>query len=270
MDYKEFLQALKEKTNYDFCDYSENSISRRLQVLCKETGLSFEEILDKVQADVAFQAKVVEDITVNTTELFRDPLVWVSLFKTLYKQLPKARITIWHVGCSVGLEVYSNLILLNELGLLDKCRVIGSDINQRVLDIAKNGVYAYKFNAHFRVNFDVVMQGIGSQSRFEDYFEIDEAKDTMRVKENMRCVPLFMRQNLVEAKCPFAYKVDVVFFRNVMIYFNSKLQVKILNMVYNKMYNGAAIVMGKQEQMPMSMLCRFNSSGLFYRKANID
>lgn len=270
MDYKEFLAELKVRTNYDFCDYSEQSISRRLDVLREETGLSFEQILYKVASDQTFQGKVVEDITVNTTELFRDPQVWVSLFKTLYKQLPKAQITFWHVGCSVGLEVYSNLILLNELGMLSRCRVIGVDINQRVLDIARQGRYAYRFNAHFKINFEEVMRGIGSQSQYSDYFDIDEATDTMQVVEKLRQVPNFLRQNLVEAKVPFAYKVDVVFFRNVMIYFNNKLQTKILNMICSRMYNGAALVMGRREQLPLSMLCRFKSAGHYYKKVNID
>ena len=65
--------------------------------------------------------KLVEAISVNTTEFFRDPEVWYQLRYDIYPQLKDlSQINIWHAGCSTGQEVYSNLILLNELGLLDK------------------------------------------------------------------------------------------------------------------------------------------------------
>ncbi len=269
MDFKAFLEEFNKKTGYDFCDYSVQSITRRLSELQEEYKLTLEEILDKAGGDNTFLLKVVEDITVNTTELFRDPQVWIALHKTVYQNLPKTKFTMWHVGCSVGLEVYSNLIMLSELGLLDKCRIIGTDINQRVLDVAKTGKYAYKFNTYFKKNFDQVMEGIGSTSKFEDYFDIDEAKDTMQVKIGLRKVPQFIRQNLVEAKAPFAYKVDAVFFRNVMIYFNSKLQTRILNMIHSRMYDGAALIFGKRETLPLTLKNKFKSAGQYYQKIDI-
>ena len=146
MDYKSFLVALGEKSGYDFSDYSGGSISRRLQKICDETGLSFEQILDRVVSDKPFVKRLVEDITVNTTELFRDPDVWAKLYTTAYRRLPRTGCTIWHAACSTGLEVYSNLILLNEAGLLGRVRVIGTDINEKVLETARAGEYAYLFN----------------------------------------------------------------------------------------------------------------------------
>lgn len=272
MELKTFLREFKQRTKYDFCDYSENSISRRLQKISDESGLSHEEILSKVEIDKEFMMRVVEDITVNTTELFRDPPVWIALYKTLYKLLPRsaASITFWHIGCSVGLEVYSNLILLNELGLIDKCRIIGTDINPRVLEKARDGVYAYNFNTYFRENFDRVMTGIGLKVKFEDYFDIDEANDQMRVKRKLTSKPQFMQMDLVQDKPPFAYRVDVVFLRNVMIYFNNTLQLKIMSMVYNKMYDGASLVFGKREALPLSMRSRFESKGQYYQKSTIQ
>ncbi len=269
MDVRGFLQEFKNRTGYDFCDYSEKSISRRLQELLNETGLTYEEIIEKAVREELFLARIVEDITVNTTELFRDPMVWVSLYNSLYQNLPQTKFTVWHVGCSVGLEVYSNLILLNELGLIDNCRVIGTDINQRVLSMARAGQYSYKFNSYFKNNFETVMKELKLESKFEDYFEVNEENDTMKVKEKLRQVPRFIRHNLVDAKSPFVYKVDMVFFRNVMIYFNNKLQHKILSMVYDKMYANATLILGRRETLPLSMKGRFKPIGAFYQKISL-
>lgn len=270
MDFKQFLSAFKTRTGYDFCDYSDNSISRRLQKISEDTKMSFEEMLEKAVTNDAFKNKVIDEITVNTTELFRDPVMWISLYKTLYQQLPKSpTITFWHIGCSRGLEVYSNLILLHQLGLLDKCRAIGTDLNPRVLDIAKKGEYSYKFNLYFKDNFEAVMNGCGLNAKFEDYFDIDESSDKMRVKPFLKEKPQFMVQNLVQDKAPFAYKVDIVFFRNVMIYFNDKLQNKIMTMVAAKMYDGASLILGKQESLTAQMMTRFNKVGQFYQKRSL-
>ena len=267
MDFKQFLKNFKIRTGYDFCDYSDNSISRRLEKISTGTGLSYEQMLEKALTDITFKNKIIDEITVNTTELFRDPSTWISLYKTLYKQLPKSpSITFWHIGCSRGLEVYSSLILMHQLGLFDKCRVIGTDLNPRVLDIARKGEYAYKFNLYFKDNFDEVMKGCELDAKFEDYFDIDEQKDIMKVKPFLVERPSFMIQNLVQDKIPFAYKVDVVFFRNVMIYFNEKLQNKIMSSVCTKMYDGAALVLGKQESLTSLMATRFNKMGQYYQK----
>jgi len=88
----------------------------------------------------------------------------------------------------------------------------------------------------------------------------------MKVKPFLVERPSFMIQNLVQDKIPFAYKVDVVFFRNVMIYFNEKLQNKIMSSVCTKMYDGAALVLGKQESLTPLMATRFNKMGQYYQK----
>lgn len=271
MDFIQFLKEFKSRTGYDFCDYSTNSISRRLQKISDESGMSLEQMLDKVVDDDAFKNKVVDDITVNTTELFRDPTMWIGLYNTLYKQLPKTPvITFWHVGCSIGLEVYSNLIMMHQLGLLDKCRAIGTDLNPRVLNIARNGEYAYKFNIYFKANFDEVMRGCGLSAKFEDYFDVDEEGDRMRVKPFILEKPKYYVQNLVQDKPPFPYKVDIVFIRNVMIYFNDKLQNQIMSMICSKMYNGGALILGKQESLTAQMVSRFTKSGQYYQKKVIN
>ena len=270
MDYKSFLKEFGERSGYDFCNYSANSISRRLQKICVETGLSFDQILDRIVTDKEFVKRVVEDITVNTTELFRDPVVWIALVKQLYAKLPKAtRSTIWHIGCSTGLEVYSDLIMLTELGLIDNVRVLASDINPTVLEQARLGRYNYSFNKVYVDSFNSVMAGCGFSATFDKYFEINEQADFIQVKPELLGKATFYRQDLVKDKAPFPFKVDAVFLRNVMIYFNDALQTSILKGVISQMHAGAFLLMGKQEDVPSSLASEFVQSGVLYQRKTL-
>lgn len=267
MDFKTFLEELSKCSPFNFCDYSENSIFRRIQKMQDDYSLTLEQMIDRVRTDSKFIDKIVDDITVNTTELFRDQEIWVSLYDKVYRSLKRHSVTtFWHVGCSSGQEVYANVILLNEIGLLNNCRVIGSDINVNMLEKARNGVYTYGFNSNYRDNFSEVMKRIGSKSKFEDYFEVDEKNDVIRVKDFIKNVPVFVQQDLVKQAAPFAYKVDVAFLRNVMIYFKDNLQAKVLNMVHEQMYQDGVLVMGKREVPPAQLKNRFMKNGMFYSK----
>lgn len=267
MDIKDFLKEFNRRCGFDFSDYSTNSISRRLSKICEEMGLSFEQILNMVVANKQLVQTIVEDITVNTTELFRDPSVWTAYAQLLPKHLPKQTMsTIWHIGCSKGLEVYSNLIIINELGLQDRCRVFGTDINPTVLENAQKGVYPYSFNKGYVDNFNTVMQSLNLNTPFEKYFSIDEQADIMTVSPTLRQQARFLPQDLVKDRAPFAYRVDVVFLRNVMIYFNEQLQNRVLSNVLEKMHDGALFIMGKQEDIPQAMKSRLLRQGPFYKK----
>src|SRR4030042_3388955 len=146
-DFLLFIYALKNSSKYDFSQYSEKSLKRRLAKVLADNKLTLPLLINCMKNDSKFVEKVVNEITVNTTELFRDPQVWQAI---RYAILPKLKnnsvINIWHAGCSTGQEVYSMLILLNELGLLEKTKVYATDLNTDVLGVAKNGEYRYRFN----------------------------------------------------------------------------------------------------------------------------
>ena len=84
MNFKDYLNELKTHTPYDFSDYSDNSIHRRIQKILKDEDLTIEELVRKTREDQCFVEHVVEEITVNTTELFRDPEIWISFYEKAY------------------------------------------------------------------------------------------------------------------------------------------------------------------------------------------
>src|SRR4030042_5075741 len=136
-DYQLFIYTLKNSSRYDFSQYSEKSLKRRIMKVLTDHSMSITSLLSRIKSDPLFVEEIVKEITVNTTELFRDPQVWQAIrFNILPRLRNNAQINIWHAGCSTGQEVYSMLILLNELDLLEKTKIYATDINADVIDTA--------------------------------------------------------------------------------------------------------------------------------------
>ncbi|MBK3516264.1 CheR family methyltransferase [Carboxylicivirga marina] len=273
MDFKQYLQVLKDNTPYDFSDYSDNSIKRRLQKVIADNDLTLDDLLKKTQCDKGFVERLVEDITVNTTELFRDPELWPVFYEKLLPTLKgKKTFNIWHAGCSSGMEVYSNLIILNELGLLDKARIYATDISAGMVRSCKKGSYRYEFNKNQIAEFEKVLKktpinGI-SQIDFSKYFDIDEENDRINVKEFLRKKVDVRQHDLVQEKVPFYNKFDVIFCRNVLIYFNASLQSKIYQMFHNQLYPKGSMILGNHESLTGFYKTKFLKNGPLYTKTN--
>ena len=125
-----FVNAVRSLSDYDFTEYSDKSLKRRLMKILHDYHLTTESLLDKIAGDPEFLEQIVKDITVNTTELFRDPAIWHALrYDILPGLAQRPQINIWHAGCSTGQEVFSMVILLNEMDLLEKSGVHATDIN---------------------------------------------------------------------------------------------------------------------------------------------
>src|SRR5258708_21836273 len=137
------LNDLYKRYGYDFSEYSKASLQRRIQrlfTLDKFPG--FAEFRYRLQADSQYFRRFVEEITVNVTEMLRDPSFYRTLRTTILPVLATYPfIRIWHAGCSTGEEVYSMAILLKEAGLLPKSLLYGTDINPLVIDQARRGIF---------------------------------------------------------------------------------------------------------------------------------
>lgn len=273
MDFKHYLQVLKENTPYDFSNYSDNSIRRRLQKIVTDNDLTMEELLDKTQNNKHFVEEMVEEITVNTTELFRDPELWVTFYEKLFPLLKsKKTINIWHAGCSSGMEVYSNMIILKELGLLERAKIYATDISSKMVKQCKKGTYRHEFNKGQLYAFEKVihkcpLQGI-SKIDFAKYFAIDKIHDKLIVKDFLKEKVDVRQHDLVQKAPPFFNKFDVIFCRNVLIYFNTSLQSKIYQTFYNKMFPNGALILGNHESLTGFIKTKFKKNGPIYLKTN--
>lgn len=269
---KLFAEAIRQHSLYDFSDYSEKSFRRRIEKLVSDNHCDIPKLIEKMAKDEVFLEKIVKDITVNTTELFRDPKMWHQL---RYQVLPlfsnKEKIRLWHAGCSTGEELYSMLILLNEMGLFDKTEVVGTDLNEDVLKIAKNGQYRYKFNMVYLENFDkVIIENPNNQEKYEvnydKYFTIDKTRDTIKMHQFLLEKPVFQAHDLVSGKHEFSEPFDLIICRNVLIYFNNNLQNKVFDLFYKALVPNGQLVIGVHESILGPLANKFSKMAQIYQK----
>lgn len=268
-----FVTTLKNTSEYDFSDYSEKSLKRRLAKVLTDNKADIFTLISKMKKSNDFLERIVKEITVNTTELFRDPPIWHAL---KYRILPEFKnhksINLWHAGCSTGQEVYSMLILLNEMGLVDKTKIYASDLNEDVLNNAQDGEYKYRFNINYLDNFDkVIKENPYNYDEYNDipytkYFDIDKTRDIIKMKPFLREKPVYKKQNLVTDDNVFYIKFDIILCRNVIIYFNYDLQNKVFNLFHENIYDNGYLILGMHETILGPQAGLFEKKHQCYKK----
>lgn len=241
---RNLTQVVKDTYNYDFTNYAMSSFKRRIQrVLDVFKMNSVAELIKKLQEDRSFFHDFVSEITVNVTEMFRDPSFWrVARDHIIPNVLLNAdTISIWHAGCSSGEEVFSMAIMLKEMGLLHKSRIIATDIDTAVLDRAKSGVYVLK-NMELNEKNYIRYQGTGSLT---DYYEVRDGKAYM--DKSLVANVSWRQHNLVNG--PVFNKFDLVLCRNVMIYFNQTLQNEVLKRLHESLFKYGYLAIGSKESL---------------------
>ncbi len=272
-DLQYFILTLKNCTKYDLTEYSDKSLMRRLQKILVDFNLDIPGLVAAIRNDADFSEKIVKEITVNTTELFRDPQVWHMLRSRILPRFKNNKtINIWHAGCSTGQEVYSMMILLNEMGMLENAKIFASDLNSDVLEQAKQGVYKYRFNIGYLDNFDkVIKQNPLNYEEFNDvpyekYFDIDKVRDTITIKKHLTEKPIFRKHDLVKDGNLFFAKFDLILCRNVIIYFNYSLQNKVFELFHTNLYTKGILLLGMHETILGPWAAKFEKMGQAYIK----
>lgn len=237
------LEAIFEKYGYDFRSYSRAHVKRRLMQRLRFSKLDNLKMLQqKVLSDSEFTALLLKDFSINVTEMFRDPGFYLALRQKIIPMLRTwSFIKIWHAGCSTGEEVYSMAILLKEEGLLNRVQIYATDFNAHALEHAKEGIYPAENMKTYARNY----QQAGATGVFSDYYhaKYDSAIMDASLKKNI----LWAQHNLV-TDSDFA-EVQLVLCRNVLIYFNQKLQNKVHNLFYRSLVNGGVLCLGKKESL---------------------
>ena len=235
------LEAIYLKYGYDFRNYARSSVRRRIARRLDISGLEhISEIQHRVLRDKAFFESLLCDLSINTTEMFRD----ASFFRTLRQQvLPlyadRPSIRIWHAGCASGEEVYSMAILLHEAGLTDRARIYATDFNEPILAKARQGVFPIERIREYTVNY----QQAGGQRSFADYYTAEYGSAIVRP---------FLRNNIVFADHNLATdsvfaEVDLVICRNVMIYFGNQLQNRAIGLFHDSLCDDGVLCLGSKE-----------------------
>ena len=269
----QIIQTIRSVSTYDFSDYSEKSLKRRFSKILLDFRTTTDGLLHQLKAQPKFVEEVVKKVTVNSTELFRDPPIWFSIRNEILPKLAqKPVIRIWHAGCSTGQEVYSMIILLNEMNLLDKAELYATDLNTDVLDIAKKGVYKYKFNVNYLDNFDKVIRNdennhsIVKDIPYQKYFEVDPIGDKIVINKSLLNIPTYAKHDLVNNGNIFNTTFDLIMCRNVIIYFNYNLQNKIFELFYNNLRKDGFLMLGFHESILGPFSAKLEKKGYYHIK----
>lgn len=263
-DIQKLIYELKTRFYVDFSNYAENSFGRRVEYVLTTYNLpNVDQLILKIRDDRSMSEKLINDITVNTTELFRDPEVWIGLKRNIIPKLRlKPTINIWHSACSSGEEVYSMMILLNEAGLLDNAKILATDLNTNILKKAQCGTYSLRMQNSYFTNFDKVVRvnPLNSEEELDipytKYFDFDKEKGIFTAKDFLRSKPTFKQHNLLD---PNYLKFDIIFCRNVIIYFNSEMQNIVIGNHNNALFDEGILILGAHESIAyLPIASKFN------------
>lgn len=241
-----FLEGIFLRYGYDFRQYSDAALDRRLNALLSEhQSSSLLEILDQVVHSETYFRSVLPKLTINTTEFFRDTSFFILLKERVFPVLATyPSIRIWVAGCSTGEESLSLAILLKEAGLYDRTTIYASDINQEVIAKAQKAIYPASVMKQFIKNYNTV-SGIKSPS---DYYtaEYDLAKFSPGLLKNI----IFLEHNL--ATEGVFEEMHLILCRNVMIYFNKDLQNKVIHLLTKSLIHKGFLCLGSKETLRFS------------------
>jgi chemotaxis protein methyltransferase CheR len=240
------LEDLKQDHHLDFYFYSRESFIRRISRMLKlDVITDFDDLRKRLKDSPGYVDHFLDRITVNVTDMFRDPLFFTALREDVLPEmahLPKIRI--WHPGCSSGEEVLSVAILLKENGLLEKSEIIGTDLSPKVLDKARNICFTETQLQHFKKNYEAA----GGKEDFSAYFQLVDNL-FVPIGEITRYINYEM-QNLANQACPG--KFDLIVCRNVLIYFEREAGHKVFHAFNNCCTPGSFLALGEKETLQFS------------------
>ncbi len=236
----ELIDLVNRVHGFDFSRYSKASLKRRVNRVMMFKKLEFYDLKHTLVNDQAFFQEFLEEITVNVTEMFRDPTFYKALSTQVLPYLSTYQhIKIWSAGCSTGEEVYSLAILLRESGLRRRSFIYGTDINTEVLKEARMGIYSLRKIKSYAENYQMA----DLPGSITDHFTIlyDAATIHSEIKQNT----LFSVHNLVSDTV--FNEFQMITCRNVFIYFESELQEIILDLFHRSLCPLGFLCLGSKE-----------------------
>jgi chemotaxis protein methyltransferase CheR len=244
------LNDALELYGYDFTGYSRASIKRRvLRLFSLDNFVSFAEFRYKLRSDVSYFNRFVEQITINVTEMFRDPDFYLKLREEVLPRLGTYPfIRIWIAGCSTGEEAYSISIILKELNLLRKSLIYATDINATVLAKASQAIFPISKMKQYSENY----MAAGGSEHFSDYYSANYS--LAKLDDELKSKIIFSTHNLVMDNS--FNEFQLILCRNVLIYFDRELQMKVFDLFNNSLQLLGYIGLGSKETLDFSNISK--------------
>jgi chemotaxis protein methyltransferase CheR len=238
-----FLEGVYRQYGFDFREYAPASLKRRVwrRVQAEHAG-TISGLLERLLHDADVMERLLLDLSINVTSMFRDPTFY-NAFRVqvvpLLKTYPFTRI--WVAGCSTGEEVYSLAILLHEESIYDRTRIYATDINEAVLERARDGVFPVDKMQEYTENY---IRAGGTRS-FSEYYlaKYEGALFDRKLTENVVWAP----HNLVQDRSFNTF--NVILCRNVMIYFDRALQTRVHQLFHDSLERFGILALGHKESI---------------------
>lgn len=259
-DYERFKKLLEKKSGILLGNNKQYLVKSRLANFIIERGISsLSELLAQIErpANSQLLQNVIDRMTTNETLWFRDSYPFDYMKKTLIPEFSKkGALKIWCAACSSGQEPFSLAMLLAETGAFENTSIIATDLSSRILEKAKKGVYQ-----------DIELKRGLPQEKLKTHFD---ALDTNKwqIKSNLRNKIRYQSTNLLDA--PFNLgKFEIIFCRNVLIYFSQENKTTVLNGLIESLKPGGYLFLGASESLTKDCtkmeMVRCNP-GLVYKK----
>jgi chemotaxis protein methyltransferase CheR len=252
------LEGIYRRYGFDFREYAPASLKRRVwrRVQAERAG-TIAGLLALVLHDADVMERLLLDLSINVTSMFRDPTFYAAFRGQVVPMLRTYPFTrIWIAGCSTGEEVYSLAILLKEEGLYDRTRIYATDINETVLERAREGVFPLEKMKEYTGNY---IRADGKRS-FSEYYlaKYEGVLFDRTLTQNVVWAP----HNLVQDRSFNTFNVIVC--RNVMIYFDRALQTRVHQLFYDSLERLGILALGHKESI------RFTGLESAYEELNVD
>src|SRR5688572_22832092 len=237
------LEGIFRQYGYDFRGYAHASIRRRiLNAVRAENLATISGLQERVLHDASCMERLLAALTVHVTAMFRDPGFYRAFRDKVVQALETYPfVRIWHAGCSTGEEVYSLAILLSEEGIYERCRIYATDLSERVLLQARDGIFPLGAMKEYTENYVKA----GGKASFSEYYtaRYDHAVFRPALRENV----VFAPHNLVTDGS--FNEFNVILCRNVMIYFDRELQNRVHELFYRSLVRLGVLGLGKKESL---------------------
>ena len=242
------LEGIYQRYGYDFREYARSSIRRRVWRRVAEEHLStISGLQERLLHDPECMERLLVDLSVSVTSMFRDPTFFLALRNTvvpLLRTYPFIRV--WNPGCSSGEETLSLSILFHEEGMGDRVRIYATDINAEMLERSRRGVFPLDRMRDYTQNYI----SSGGKASFSDYYKA--IGDRVRFSSELLEPVVFAQHNLV-SDADFN-EFHLVICRNVMIYFDRSLQDKVVSLMHRSLIRFGILALGQKESLRFSQL----------------
>ena len=244
---EDLIELVNNVHGFDLHGYSRASLKRRVARIMGLYRIDFAILKDNLTNTPGFFGQFLIEITVNVTEMFRDPHFYIALREEVLPYLATfPHIKVWSAGCSTGEEVYSLAILLKKQQLLDRAFIYGTDINSNVLEKAKQGIVDLRKMKTYSDNY---LQ-TGSNDSLSEYYTA--RYDAATIHHALRKNILFSIHNLVSDGV--FNEFQLITCRNVLIYFNTELQEHVFNLLYESLALFGFLCLGSKEVLRSEQL----------------